>query len=282
MSAAPLDPLPTVPLDPPLALRTHHVAALAHLRALLGADPNVLALLLGGSLAHGFAGEHADVDFIAVVTDEDYRRRAAEGRLTVAGPDGCDYPGGYTDGKFVDVAFLAQVADRGSEPARFAFQDARFVLERDPRVRPLLAEIVRYPVVGVDDRIERFAAQLPAWRWFRSEALAKSNRYLELLALQKLTLFGCRVVLAVNRMLYPFHKWMLRVVADATRQPDGFADMLERLVRDPDDDLVDAYVRGVIDFAGLDPDALQQRWGGYFLRDNELTWLTGPPPIDDL
>lgn len=256
--------------------------AIAHLRDRLAADPELIALLLGGSLAHGFAGELADIDYVAVVSADAYRRRADAGRLTTAGPEGCTYPGGYTDGKFVDVAFLEQVAARGSEPARFAFQDARFVIERDPRVRQLLGDIVRYPADGVEDRIERFAAQLLAWRWFREQAVEKSNRYLELLALQKLTLFTCRVVLAANRMLYPYHKWVLRVVADAPDQPAGLDAALHRLVHDPDAEFVDRHVRTMVAFAGHDHDELAQRWGGHFLRDNELTWTTGCTPIDDL
>lgn len=130
--------------------------------------------------------------------------------------------------------------------------------------------------------IERFAAQLLAWRWYHGEAIAKSNRYLELLALQKLTLFTCRVVLAVNRMLYPYHKWMLRVVADAPQQPPGLMAALDRLVDDPHHDVVDEHVRALVTFAGHDPDVLGRAWGGHFLRDNELTWLRGCAPIDDL
>lgn len=275
-------PLADLHLDPPIDLRPHHVAAIAHLRDRFAADRDVVALLLGGSLAHGFAGEYADIDYVAVVTADEYQRRAEDGRLTAAGNDGCTYPGGYHDGKFVDVAFLERVAASGSEPARFAFQDARFVIDRDPRVPDIVADIVRYPAEGVADRIERFAAQLLAWRWFREQAIEKSNRYLELLALQKLTLFSCRVVLAVNRMLYPYHKWVLRVTADAPIRPTGLTESLDQLVRDPDDEFVDRHVRTMVDFAGHDHDALAQRWGGHFLRDNELTWMTGCTPIDDL
>jgi hypothetical protein len=269
-------------LDPPLELRPHHADAVIHLRDRLADDPDVLALLLGGSLAHGFAGELADGDYVVVVTAEEHRRREATGRLTEAGVEGCTYPGGYTDGKFVDVELLRAVAERGSEPARFAFQDARFVIERDPAVRALVGEIVRYPVDGVDDRIERFTAQLLAWQWFHGEALGKQNRYLELLAMQKLTLFSCRIVLAANRLLYPYHKWMLRVTESAPRRPPGLVDDLHRLLDAPSAELVDRLVRTLVDFAGLDRAELERTWGGYFLRDNELTWVSGCTPIDDL
>lgn len=269
-------------LDPPLALSDHHAATVAFLHDRWIDDPSVLALLLGGSIAHGFASEHADVDYVAVVTADEFARRAEIGHLTEASVDGADYTGGYTDGKFVDLDFLQRVALEGSEPARFAYRDARLVFEREPLLRPLLARIVEYPAVGVDERIERFGAQLLAWRWYHGQATEKHSRYLELLAAQKLTLFSCRLVLAVNRSLYPYHKWMLRVTADAPQRPDGLMDDLERLVGGVDDEFVDRHVRSLLAFAELDHDDLDRRWGGFFLRDNETTWMTGCSPIDDL
>ena len=269
-------------LDPPLHLRPHHLESLRNLHATYDADPTVLALLLGGSLAHGFAAADADIDFIAVVTPDEYGRRAAGGLLTRASRDGITYEGGYTDGKFVDVDHLERVAGSGSEPARFAFQDARVLIERNPAVRPLLVDIVRYPVAGVDDRMERFAAQLLAWRWYFSQAIEKQSRYLELLSLQKLVLFSCRLVLAANRMLYPYHKWMLRLTELAPDRPATLTADLERLMRAPTTGLVDDHVRALLEFGGFDHDALNARWGGFFLRDNEQTWMAGCTAVDDL
>lgn len=273
-------------LDPPLELRDHHREALTALRDRFLADPTVLALLLGGSLAHGFAGEFADIDFVAVVTPEERERRAAVGELTYAAREPCTYPGGYVDGKFVDVGFLRAVAERGSEPARFAFADARVVFDHGADVRPLLDEIVRYPDAdadaGADDRMHRFAAQLLAWQWYFGQGIDKDNRYLQVLAVQKLVLFSCRLVLAENRLLYPYHKWMLRVTADAPRRPPSLIADLDRLLTAPTADLIDAHVRGLLAWVGIDHSSLAVGWGGRFLADNELTWLTGDPVIDDV
>ena len=268
-------------LDPPIELTPHHADTVERLGVRYTADPSVLALLLAGSIAHGFATVGADVDFVAVVTPEEYRRRADAGCLTESSTVDCSYEGGYTDGKFVDVEFLRRVAHDGSEPARYAFCDARFVIDRDPSIRPLLAEVVAYPEIGVDDRIERYAAQLLAWQWYHGQAFEKRSRYLELLALQKLTLFSCRIVLAANRRLYPFHKWMLRVTADAPHRPPHLLDDLDRLLHGGGAEFVDRHVRSMIAFAGLAHDDLARRWGGCFLRDNETTWMTGARSIDD-
>ena len=70
-----------------------------------------------------------------------------------------------------------------------------------------------------DDRVARFAAQLLAYRWFHSEAVKKDSPYLGALARHKVTLFACRIVLARNERLYPFHKWLLAETERATDRP---------------------------------------------------------------
>lgn len=271
-----------VDLVPPLPLRDHHERALARVRERVAADPSAIGLLLAGSIAHGFASEYADVDVLVIVTHDEYTRRAAAGRLAAASADDTDYPGGYVDAKYLDLELLGDIAARGSEPARFAFQDARIVLDDTGELPTRLAEIVRYPSEGVDDRTERFCAQLLAWRWYHTQALDKQSRYLELLSLQKLVLFTCRVVLAENRMLYPFHKWMLRVTESAARRPDELMASIDELLAGPEHEVVDRHVRTVIRFAGHDPDELDRRWGNFFLHDTEMTWRRDATPIDDL
>jgi len=103
----------------------HHERAIAHASALLRRDPEVRALLLGGSIAHGYESPASDVDLLIVVSDEDHAARLCDGRVQWSTAEGCEWPGGYVEGKYVSPGFLAEVAHGGSEPARFAFQDAR-------------------------------------------------------------------------------------------------------------------------------------------------------------
>src|SRR5690606_15122884 len=117
--------------------------------------------------------------------------------------DLCSYDG-YIDGKYMDMDFLRLVAERGSEPARYAFKDCRILFSRAPDLRETLDAIARYPAEGRRERIERFAAQLLAWRWYYSEALRQRSAYLTCLALHKIVLFTGRIVLAENSMLYPY------------------------------------------------------------------------------
>jgi hypothetical protein len=72
----------------------------------------------------GWARPDSDVDVTLIATDEDYARRVPTHDFWYLNRDLCDYPGGYVEGKILDMSFLRDAADHGSETARAAFVDA--------------------------------------------------------------------------------------------------------------------------------------------------------------
>ncbi|NLY91888.1 MAG: hypothetical protein GX081_09855 [Firmicutes bacterium] len=194
--------------------------------------------------------------------------------------DLCDYPGGYIDCKVVSIAVLRLVAARGSDPARYAYQDNKILFSRYAGLDKLLAEITRFPVAEQENRRRRFAAQLLAWKWYYSQAVEKENRYLLYLSIQKIVLFACRLVLNENRMLYPYHKWLLRVVAQAPEKPRQFDATLDRLLTAPAAELVEDLCGQVLSFAGVTEEEVD--WPNQFLRDSEENWVEHEAPVDDL
>jgi polymorphic toxin system nucleotidyltransferase-like protein len=263
-------------------MQQHHIQSIQNLIAAFGKDPTVEAIILGGSLAHGYARPDSDIDVTIVVGSDEFRRRREQGRLVFSSRDLCTYDKGYVDCKYVDLELLRLVAARGSEPARYAHQGGQILYTRVEGLEELLAAIVRYPVEEKADRIERFVAQLLAWRWYYGEALRQENGYLALLSVQKLILFGARIVLADNELLFPYHKWMLRVLESAARQPPGILDDIQSLGSAHSLDSVEAYCRKLLAFARVEFDAVNATWPSLFLRDSELRWVDAEPCIDDL
>lgn len=262
-------------------MAAHHAESIRNLVAEFERDPSVLALLLGGSLAHGFAKSDSDIDVAIIVDAAEFQQRKRGGKLHYNNRTLCTYDG-YIDGKYMDEAFLQLVAARGSDPARYAFKDCRILFSRIGGLENLLMEIVRYPVVQTAERTARFIAQLLAWRWYYSEAVRQENKYLVFLALQKVTLFSCRIVLAQNEMLYPYHKWLVRVAESAPRRPDGFPDNIKKLLTEHSWEMVDAYCREILAFAGVNFAEADAIWPTRFMKDTELKWMTEEPAIDDL
>lgn len=143
-----------------------------------------MAILLGGSLAHGYARANSDIDIILVATEAEYHRRKNERKLAFSLWDICPYAGGYIDCKVTSVAMLQQIAEQGSDPARYAFKDAQVLSARTDSLDWLLPQITRYPIEQQATREHRFVCQLLAWKWFMSQAEEKQDAYLVYLATQ--------------------------------------------------------------------------------------------------
>lgn len=243
-------------------------------------DTTILAILLGGSLAHGFAESDSDIDVALIVDEAEYERRKRENKLAFSLWDICTYAGGYVDCKVVSLDFLQKISERGSDPARYAFKDNAVLFSRIENLEQLLAGVSRFPTAEKAVRRERFAAQLLAWRWFYSEGVKKQNSYLILLAAQKMVLFSCRLILNENEMLYPYHKWLLRETAKAQHKPDRFDESVQKLLAGHDLPLVGQFCAQVMEFLGIEEKSLD--WPNHFLHDSELNWLAHEPPIDDV
>ena len=256
----------------------HHLETLNRVRVKLEADPDVLAVLLVGSIAHGFAKPGSDVDIMAVLPDDKHADRAAQGALTFLDFDSCTYENGYVDGKYTSPLLMARVAERGSEPARFAYEGASVVFSRDPGIDALLPRIARYPVENKAENLKRFFAQLKAWRWYCDEAVKHDNLYLLTHSLNNLILFGGRLLLAHNEVLYPYHKWFLKVLSGVSDKPDGVMEMIDVALRTRDIGDIARLYDAIETFAAW-PDA---SWSHQFVLDCEMNWMSGHTPVTDL
>ncbi len=248
-------------------LYPHHEAAIARVVERYSADPSVSAIVLGGSIAHGFETESSDVDIMLVVSDHELAERNARFAATFSDVELAGYEGGYIDVKFVSPGFIIEVGARGSEPSRFAFAGSRVLFSR---LDWLEAEIVRagaYPVAGREERIARFAAQLEAWRWMAGEAEKKDDPYLLATASSRVVLFAGRLLLAHNQLLYPFHKWFLRIVESAADKPDGIVELMRKVSADPSGQAAEQLADLVLGFREWERGMIA--WPNYFIADTE-------------
>ena len=260
-------------------LYPHHQRTVERLIDRFQVDPNFLALLIGGSLVKGYGNEGSDVDFMLIATDEEYARRSADRALTYYSTDLCDYPGGYVDGKIVNVAFLEEVADRGSEPARSAFENVIMAYSQLPQLDDLLERITAYPETTHTAKLQSFYAQLLAMQWYVGEAEKRDNRYLMMHTVSDLVLFGGRMLLAHNRMLYPYHKWFLRRLQDAPEKPVEWMTLIDQLLNEPSKANADRFCEAILNFTAWP--APPEGWPARFMEDTEWAWRRGSAAIGD-
>jgi predicted nucleotidyltransferase len=257
----------------------HHERAIARVVEKMQADPDCLAVIVGGSLAHGLGRPDSDVDVMLVLTEEAFARKQETGELTMYAPELADYAGGYVDGKFVSRGFLEAAADHGSEPARFAFADALVPWTSDPDLPDLLRRVSAYPEAGRAGKMQGFVAQLQALQWYMGEAEKWDNPYLRNWVAVRAVLMGYRLILAHNRMLFPYHKWLTTFIERAPEKPDNLIALGEALLAAPSRETCDAFCEAVLQFHAWEMPP--KGWPARFMQDSELNWLDGRPPLED-
>ena len=261
-------------------IASHHQRAIDRLVEAYEDDERFVAVIIGGSVAKGYARLDSDVDFMIVATDGEYARRDAVDDLFINRRDLCDYDGGFVDGKVIDLTYLRDVADYGNEPSRAAFQGAFTAFCHEPQIEDLLPTIPVYPEKDHDRRIKAFYSMAFIQNWLMGEARRHDNSYTILRAASQLSLYAGRLILAHNRVLYPFHKWLMRALEDAPDKPDGFMTSLATLNATPSAETAGQLFDSIREF---------QDWGvedieafTWFMREIEWGWRGQKPPLEDV
>lgn len=262
-----------------MELQAHHRRAIERLVEEYRDDTRFDALIIGGSVAKGFARPDSDVDFLIVATDDEFIRRRTESDLFINRTDLCDYDGGYVDGKIINHAYLDELADKGNEPSRAAFEGAFVAYSHLPNLDALLENIPVYPEHDRDRRIRAFYSMAFIQHWLIHESFRHDNRYTITRAASQLALFSGRLILAHNRRLFPYHKWLTRTLESVEDKPVELVSQIDALLENPTAENANALFQSVRGF---------QNWGisdiecyTWFMTDVEWAWMSGSTPMED-
>ena len=262
-----------------MELFEHHARGIQRLVDAYRDDPRFDALLIGGSIAKGRAREDSDIDVLFLATEEEFQRRLSSYEITFYDPDISGHPGCYVEGRILSRQFLLDAIDRGSEPTRAAFQGAIVAYSRIEDLEDLLAQVVQYPEHERQEKLSAFFSQLVVLNWFMEEADKRADRFLATWSAAEMVLYGARLVLVHNRILYPYTKWLMYDVDHAPDVPGGFMELADRLIREPTGSTAQAFLdtmRGFQDW-GVADDAVI----GRFALTNEWQWRVQRPALQD-
>jgi hypothetical protein len=226
----------------------HHQDTIDNVTKKLKADDTVLALVIVGSIAHGFAAADADVDIMIVVSEEEYQRRCKENRFLYWERESSTYENGYVDGKYTSAEFIRGVARNGGEPARFAFKDACPAFSRIAGLEKLMNEAAQYPKEFKAARMRRLYSRFLEWNYFYNEGGNKNNPYMINAGICNMVLFGGRALLAWNELLYPFHKWYLKVLEGAPEKPKHIMAMIDAALNTRSHESVENFIAAIKGF----------------------------------
>ena len=260
-------------------IRDHHQRAIDRLAESYRDDPRFLGLIIGGSVAKGYARDDSDVDFLIIATDEAFEEHRRARDLFINRRDLCDYDGGFVDGKIINLAFLDDVAQKGNEPSRAAFEGAFVAYSHVPDLDGLLHRIPVYPDAGHDERVKAFYSMAFIQHWLFHEAERHGNRYTLIRAASQLALFAGRLILAHNRRLFPYHKWLPRTLELVSEKPNNLTACFNALIDEPRGEHATALfelIRNFQDWGVSDLEAYT-----WFMTDVEWSWMSGKTPIED-
>lgn len=268
-----------------MPFQPHHQRTIDRLTAEYKDDPNYPALIIGGSVAKGWARPNSDVDFLIVTTEPQFERRrrsTTPGELFINRTDLCaeDYPGGgYVDGKIISASFLEKLASHGNEPSRAAFNGAFLAYSHLPGLDELIKKIPIYPEAKRDERMRAFYCMAFMGRWLMNEATRHQNPYTITRAASQLVLYAGRLILAYNRTLYPFHKWLMHALEAVDDKPADLIPHMHALLKDPTPENADTLFELVKAHVNLGvPDLEAYTW---FMTDVEWSWMSDSTPIED-
>ncbi|MFI8952233.1 nucleotidyltransferase domain-containing protein [Streptomyces sp. NPDC053750] len=259
----------------------HHEDTLDAYVRRAAADPNAIAVILVGSVARGTERPDSDVDVYLVVPDDVFDAAIAAHRVIFDERSDVTYPGGCVDVKLATVAFLDTAAERGDDPVRASFEDARVAWVRNGYdIAGRVASIPVLPPKSWESRAISFMSEV---RWhgtdFLPQAIALDNTFLLHHAAVHTVSAGGRALLALNRTLFRGPRYLDATLATLDRIPGGYSSLARQLITQPSRESADAYVQALEDFHPwpVDPAAS----ASIFIRDNELAWLTRvlPPEL---
>ncbi len=102
-------------------MEKHHQESIEKFLEIYKKDPSIIGILLGGSIAHGFAKPDSDIDVSIIVNTEEFQKRKASNKLAFSLWDICTYENGYIDCKVADINFLSKVSELRKRSGKICF-----------------------------------------------------------------------------------------------------------------------------------------------------------------
>ncbi|QOR70320.1 nucleotidyltransferase domain-containing protein [Ruania alkalisoli] len=255
----------------------HHEETVAAFVEHVRHDPDVVGVVVTGSVAHGTERPDSDVDVQLVLTEDAFTQAWEQNKLSYVVRDVATYDGGYVDIKVASPDFLRQAAQHADDPMRHSMIGARVAWSRMEGLQELVDAIPVLPAGLWEDRMASFIAQVRLHgRYFLPQAVKLENTHLLHHAAVHAVTAGGRALLALNRTLFKGHKYLDGMLASAEHVPDGYAHAAAELLHRPSMESGAAYMDLLESFHPW-PLSKEQTLST-FVRDNELGWYSGRIP----
>ncbi len=204
--------------------------------------PDLIAIVLDGSIVKGGARVDSDVDAVIVVSQERHRALAAAGRLAEVVTGHCTYEGGYFDVKFKTKEQLLAAAAGGSEPTRNAFVKAQVIYTTDEDIPAIVQAIAAYPVGEKEEKRRCFNANLALNRGYFLKCVPAENAYMRAHLAQEIVYSVYRLILLENETLFPCNRRLEETVRACAHRPENILQLGADFLREVTEERCEAFV----------------------------------------
>jgi predicted nucleotidyltransferase len=255
----------------------HHDRAIERYLARTTTDPEVLGVLLTGSLATRSERADSDIDLVVVVTDDTWREAVATDRIMFVDRDEVGYEGGYFDVKLATLDQLTAAAERADDPARSSLGNAEVRYDQGFDLESIVRRITEGAPPDRQDLTASFVAQARLHgEYFLAHGVQHDDAFLAAHAATHLGLAAGRALLADAGTLYPGPKDLMATLRALPDPGARFAAAITEVARVPSRgsarallDLVEQHLGSTL------PEAATL---SRFVMDNELAWFRRIPP----
>lgn len=220
----------------------HHRDSLENLKQYFMAKEEVIAVIVGGSVAKGCERPDSDLDAMVVITPEAYQQRV-ESHTTVETIHGyCTYEGGYFDTKYMTKAYLQEAAQKASEPTRNSFEKSFVAYTKDPEIPGIVSRIPVFQKAERDEKMKSFYSNLWLnYHYFLKDC--KPEGYMRLHACGEILYSVYRMILQEAAVLFPSNRRLEETVEKLENRPARIVEWGRRLAQEQSEAAADAFVQ---------------------------------------
>ena len=255
----------------------HHEDTIATYAAKVIDQPDILALIVVGSVARGTERATSDVDVYLVVTDEAFAAAQSARRVAYIDAEAATYDS-YVDIKLASPRYLERAVAHADDPTRASFLDARIVFDHTGSMAAAVARIVTLPDDVWQRRVHAYRCQARLYGgYFLKQANERGDEFLLQHSAVHLCLVGRPRGAGGQPDPVPGQKYLAATLSELADLPDGFLAAWRSALEHPTPDTA-AVLTNMVDAWQGGPLSLEDTLST-FIIDNELTWLneTVPP-----
>ena len=226
----------------------HHEESLRIMVDHFKKNPDVLAVVFGGSVAKGCERANSDLDAMIIITEEAYRLRTENNTTTETIHGLCTYEGGYFDVKYMTKEYLISAAEKGSEPTRSSFASSRVMYTTDAEIPDIVNRIPVFQESEYEDKMLSFFSDF----WLNYYYFWKScplDDFMKVHVINEVVYSIYRMILQQNHMLFPCNRRLGEYITQAADTPEGITVLAAELISRMDNDSMDAFVNAFLQWS---------------------------------